>query len=218
MGIFRRDAREALAKARLDLIAAEAKAVELQDKRSGALAGDDIAAISQIDRQIETAQRTAAIHRDRIAALEVSAAELEREAREKARQVAIDKIVPRLAERDRLAAKIEHLAHELGERYFELLASGDLADDWPPSFPSPRPNFGLIPLDSINRSLGWLMFSIGRPVAGRSSFPAATNEGLGIGAPPPGLADTVADHSATLLELLRMTALDDAPPGQQRVA
>jgi hypothetical protein len=219
MALFRRDAREALTKARVDLVEAEAKAAELQGKRAGALTGDDVAAIAALDRQIETAHRTAAIHIDRINALSAEVAELERERREAARAMAIDVIAKRLAERDRLGAELENAVRKVGDLYFALLGSGDVAADWPPSFPAPRPNFGLIPVDSIRKEMGWLLFSVGRPTAGKTALPGPDNTGLGVtGINPQGLAACVAGHSATLLELLRMAPLGDVSLSDERNA
>jgi len=219
MKLFQRNTAAAIAKTRELLAAAEARLAEMGRERRAALLQqtDDLGEVRRIERAQDEERRTIAIYSDRLGALDVELRRERQEQRERERGVAIEKIQKRLAARDVLAVELEAAICKVGELYFALADSDNVAHDWPG--PAPRPGFGAINLDELRREVGWAMFSAGRPIGGRSLFPNGTNAGLGItGIHPRGVAAAVAEHSRALIDQLR-TALheedpaDDVPAG-----
>lgn len=209
--LFKRaNAPDTLKKVRAELAAAQTKIAGLQVKRRAALLdADDVAAIDALDRQIEALRRTVGILNDRAAALAGECAELERERRERQRAAAIAVIEKKLAVRNAIAAELEAKVKEMGDLYFALLNAENIAANWP--FAPPSPNFGLVDVAGIRRELGWLLYSIGRPIGGRSLFPEATSAGLGVaGISPAGLGASVDGKSKHTIAILRTAPIGPA--------
>jgi hypothetical protein len=215
---FKRDTTAVLAKARAALAAAEAKKAELQRERSAKLLETDgFDAVWALDRAIAEQHATLKVCDERITALEVLRRKELVAAQEEQRAAAIELIEKKLAVRNKTALELEAVIRRMGELFFALLDSESVAPDWP--FPAPRPGFGKIDVDGVRREMGWLLFSVGRPIRGETILPMPNNAGLGVaGIRPKGIAGIVAAHSANLLELLHNAPLGGEPDLEEATA
>ena len=121
------------------LTQAEQRIVELQAEREQKLIdaeGDYLEAIAAIDEQIRTLQASIVVHRDRIAALDIKRARLERKRRadEKAAFITeVKKLIPR---RQASAARVDAALKEAASAFAELAATDEaIFMNWPEVMP-----------------------------------------------------------------------------------
>ena len=208
--IFKRDVPTALAKQRALLAADEQKITELLRTRAAVLLeSESVTEVEELDQRVAALRRACAIHRDRIAALEVQVRAEARERLEHRRIAAVKVIEKKLAARTAVATELEAAVRRYADLYFELLAAPNIAADWPWRLPA----LATVDAGATRREVGWLLFAVGRASGGRTVLPSPSNgEGLGVaGIHPAGVSAMVAGRSQQLLALLReMPLVDDA--------
>jgi hypothetical protein len=128
----RTDPFAALTKAREHLAAADARAAALRAEREQALLQfEGVDEVAKLDAAIAAQERSAAIHRDRIAALEGEAKHQASEQIEAARAAALERISKKLDARNEFALKIEQATRHLADLYAAMgVVDCSLRADW----------------------------------------------------------------------------------------
>jgi hypothetical protein len=209
MKLFQKNPAAALAKAREHLAAAEAKAVALRGEREHALLEfEGVDEVAKIDAAIAAQERSAAIHRDRIAVLQGEARQQATEQRETARAAAIATIDGRLKERTAKAIELEAAIARVAELYAAVVAAdGESRTAWQPL---PMPTYWATD-DGIAGDLLGLLHRQTR-TAGSGLFPRSMWRELNAVIGVAGVVGVVAGQNEHLLATLRTMPL----PGSER--
>jgi hypothetical protein len=198
-----------LDKALMAVAAIDLRIDQLQRDRAAALAADDedIASIEKLDAAITEQQRSRGVWGEKIAALQERARAERRTQMERQRETVIKVIAKKLDGRRKAAAELEATIVRLGDLFFELLETDNIAPDWP--FPEPWSRFGVVDRDVVCKEVGWALYSAGRPKQGNTVLPGPFSPTGVIGLGPRVLAAAVSGQCDAVLEALRIMPLDD---------
>jgi hypothetical protein len=184
---------------------------ELEQQRSEKLLSDVIDEVQGIDRELEAEKCSAAVHRDRIAALEEIKRTEDRRRREREKAAGIEIVKKRLAHRRQLAIAVEAAIKDMAAKYFELVASaGDIFADWPEGLPPPNRSTDLT-AGTIKKEFGYALYAAGRPNAMTGCqlpAPAMSSAVAGLGVR--GLAASVEEAGELFLVRLKSSPTAEA--------
>jgi hypothetical protein len=206
MGLFKkRPDVGTLERTRAALARELAELIELVATRAQRLLDDeDVAAVAQIDRQIEAHKLTAAALRDRIPLIETNLHQQAVEDLERRRQAAVTTIAEDLRKRDALADQLETATAKVAQLFVAIHASIELTRaKWP--FPV-SPAAGWADDNLAGEVLGALQRQT-RAVGG--VFPRHTWAGVSRLLCGEGIKARITTHSARLLNSLRSAPLPD---------